>query len=603
MKIEDARKKRKRSRGPKVDSNTHRWPLNEILVALHNKDMFVCHRFQRPPSWDTVRQISYIIDLNQQGIIQPVYVASVSKCAAACLEEFAAEDESYKYFVNLEKQGYKWIILDGQNRLGAIENFLNNTFKISNCTLSAADDEIKDYDIDEKGLFFKDLPVTWQKRLKKTEVPFIILTEATTEDLHFEFIKLNTGEHLNHQEKRNAVPTRIANKVRAMAMAPAQDVCGAKLGKFYKDFLELFGTTNAQRRGTDHSYLKLIALTQLIKESFVNGKRIDKGPTRVQLNEPALDKMYFDDNTPSEIYSLVEQTTTLAITLAKCIKEETGKQLRFQEFITVYLFVLVTYGKGYKIDIKNADENMIKKLAKKIYNDEPNREAHFQIPEHLRATRSDYTDSAWTKIKKEYSYEYWRELTSSPTAMISRYGALDWTFDRIVADENFEKILTFSEKKTPRANISITHQRQLAQRQDYRCRYTGVRFDISDIGQRIEVDHLIPLSRGGSNDEENLAMVLKEVNRTKGVRNVHRPITIAKDAHPEVYADYHASLPTSQCLHKAYEDEVAIHYLVIDVKDTHFWINIRERYREEETPKLLIPQMTFASSPSMQANV
>jgi len=53
-----------------------------------------------------------------------------------------------------------------------------------------------------------------------------------------------------------------------------------------------------------------------------------------------------------------------------------------------------------------------------------------------------------------------------------------------------------------------TRQR-IFERDDYTCRYCGVR------GGRLEIDHVIPISRGGSNHEDNLATACMPCNRRK----------------------------------------------------------------------------------------
>jgi len=511
------------------------------------------------------------------------------------LEEFGAEDPSYKYFVKLEEQGKKYVILDGQNRLKAIEDFLNNKFKISNCTLSAEDPGARPLYINAEGLYFKDLPELWQKRLQKTEVPFTILTEATTEDLHFEFIKLNDGEHLNAQEKRNALPGILAETVRIQAQEPAVDVDGKTEGKFYSDFDELFSKTETKRRGADFTYLRLLAITDCFKKGYFNSDKI------TELSQGYYDNMYHNDNIDKEVYTFTDRMTEIVVAMALNLKKTKKSQLKFQEFLTLYLFALVVYDRGFNIDIKNT--NAITELAKRVYNDESKREAEFRIPDHLQARRSEISDKEWTSHKSEYSYEYWRGVTTRFSYLRNRYKALGWSFDTMIDEEDFESVLVERKNRTPRENIPWSQKLHLSEVQGWRCAFTGKKFDRTDIGPHVHAEHLLPKARGGDNDEENLAMVWHTVNKSKYTKKVHGIVKIAQNDHPEVYADYHDSLPTSQCLHKAYETEDDIHYLVIDVENTDFWINIREMYREEETPKPVIPPMTSTSSPSMQASV
>ena len=49
-------------------------------------------------------------------------------------------------------------------------------------------------------------------------------------------------------------------------------------------------------------------------------------------------------------------------------------------------------------------------------------------------------------------------------------------------------------------------------RDNYACQYCGAR------GGRLECDHIIPVSRGGSSDPENLVTACKTCNRSKRAR-------------------------------------------------------------------------------------
>lgn len=51
-------------------------------------------------------------------------------------------------------------------------------------------------------------------------------------------------------------------------------------------------------------------------------------------------------------------------------------------------------------------------------------------------------------------------------------------------------------------------------RDDYTCIYCGQR------GGKLECDHIHPVSRGGSNDESNLATSCKKCNREKGTKTL-----------------------------------------------------------------------------------
>jgi hypothetical protein len=55
---------------------------------------------------------------------------------------------------------------------------------------------------------------------------------------------------------------------------------------------------------------------------------------------------------------------------------------------------------------------------------------------------------------------------------------------------------------------------QIILRDGYACRYCGT------TTRRLELDHIHPLSRGGSNDDDNLALACSPCNLAKGTKTV-----------------------------------------------------------------------------------
>lgn len=53
---------------------------------------------------------------------------------------------------------------------------------------------------------------------------------------------------------------------------------------------------------------------------------------------------------------------------------------------------------------------------------------------------------------------------------------------------------------------------QIFERDDYTCRYCGER------GVRLEADHVVPVSKGGSDDPANLVTACFPCNRSKGAK-------------------------------------------------------------------------------------
>lgn len=69
-------------------------------------------------------------------------------------------------------------------------------------------------------------------------------------------------------------------------------------------------------------------------------------------------------------------------------------------------------------------------------------------------------------------------------------------------------------RKTERSRITPSVRYRIMRRDNFRCCLCG---RPAASGIELEVDHVIPISRGGSSDEENLQTLCRDCNRGKGV--------------------------------------------------------------------------------------
>lgn len=71
--------------------------------------------------------------------------------------------------------------------------------------------------------------------------------------------------------------------------------------------------------------------------------------------------------------------------------------------------------------------------------------------------------------------------------------------------------LTTRAKRRERKSLSASKSLEVFARNDYRCVRCGSRSDLT-------VDHIIPVSRGGTNDDDNLQTLCRPCNSRKGAR-------------------------------------------------------------------------------------
>ena len=67
----------------------------------------------------------------------------------------------------------------------------------------------------------------------------------------------------------------------------------------------------------------------------------------------------------------------------------------------------------------------------------------------------------------------------------------------------------------PKANIWRVIRSRIFERDDYTCKYCGER------GKKLECDHVVPVSRGGSHTDDNLVTACFKCNRSKRDKLIH----------------------------------------------------------------------------------
>lgn len=74
------------------------------------------------------------------------------------------------------------------------------------------------------------------------------------------------------------------------------------------------------------------------------------------------------------------------------------------------------------------------------------------------------------------------------------------------------------------SQVDASDLKKLLEMQGYKCALTGVRLE----PKTAELDHKVPLSRGGTNDLGNLQWLSREVNRAKGAMDNDEFIAMCK---------------------------------------------------------------------------
>ena len=119
--------------------------------------------------------------------------------------------------------------------------------------------------------------------------------------------------------------------------------------------------------------------------------------------------------------------------------------------------------------------------------------------DHARVVDEDY---------RTYSFDDWRELSSamvkSPAGVI-RTPTFTMAIPEVISLRHFDGI--------PKTEVKFT-RRNIYEHYGYRCAYCGIKFNSSELN----LEHVIPRSRGGTTDWSNIVTACISCNCRKGNR-------------------------------------------------------------------------------------
>jgi hypothetical protein len=189
-------------------TNVREWTIEELHELHSKKKIFHDISFNRiqAGAWDISRKKGYIGSVYGNRIYTLIVLVHIESCLAHAKN--INDELSIGYFEKCIKNGYEYVILDGSNRIGSIEQYLNGDFDI----------------VQNKTR--KDINRT---EFKAKYIPISIVRASSKKQLHLDAIDLNSGVSWNGQEKRNAIDAKIAEFVRNISIGQYKQCVGGKL--------------------------------------------------------------------------------------------------------------------------------------------------------------------------------------------------------------------------------------------------------------------------------------------------------------------------------------------------------------------------------------
>jgi hypothetical protein len=172
-----------------MDTKNEHWPL--LSFKEYEKEINPNPIYQRSSVWD-IEQKQILVD----SILRKIDIPKI-------------------YLRKVNANGFKYEIIDGQQRMTAIWDFLNNRFSLG--------EEAEDLFIDGKQFLiseasYKDLETEVKvERIHKYTLDVVIISDASEDEIADLFYRLNNGTPLSPAEVRNAMPGEMKSVVKELS--------------------------------------------------------------------------------------------------------------------------------------------------------------------------------------------------------------------------------------------------------------------------------------------------------------------------------------------------------------------------------------------------
>jgi|TARA_Y100000034_G_C6863571_1_gene393317 hypothetical protein len=420
--------------------------------------------------WPKSMQQEYLISAATGNAVTPLVIVDAEECF-----KNADSEEDKKYFKNILKKGFRYIVVDGWNRCVALLKFKNDLFdfpkvkslivnenyavelpqSINHTTLKAATTR------NERELF---------TAINNCDIHLIVVSKATRKEISNLFLRVNDGKTLNGAEKRNGIINYLADKIKNLS---------EKNLNYMKN---LFSENEIIRLQFDNFIANC-----LIGYSYRNDK---------QTSDTFKMKMYKDETDNNAALKFVDKFAKSFTDFCKFISKSNTDKINTKTFIFYDLFVLIRVLE---------DKNIIIKDKRKFY-------LWFKsfVIKQLQSKKTYELPTG--KNGDEEQFDFPRMLRKNiPVILQYRMNMyLDDLFKNLLGNEDVIA------EYTPRENSYQKYRYELWEKQDGFDPASGESIPLHEIlEEKYHVDHIKPLSRKGSNEITNLRLVNREFNLKK----------------------------------------------------------------------------------------
>ena len=216
------------------------WGLKDLHDLSKSKKIKLDLSFQSVMRWKLKQLLKYLKCTLNGFATNPIVIADIDACLQAA--KSTGDQFTIEYFENLKKEGYEYVIIDGNNRRSTIDWFFTDRVGIpkGNYENVGSGKVFSLFRNSQKTIMYSELDDQQKSYFNIFPVNMTIVEKISRPELSEYFDALNEGVKLNHQEIINSWYSKMAEQVRGWSE------------KYYKLFDRLIkGGFNVKRRDHD----------------------------------------------------------------------------------------------------------------------------------------------------------------------------------------------------------------------------------------------------------------------------------------------------------------------------------------------------------------
>ena len=187
-----------------------------IGIDIKATKIFLDLSFQSIFRWDKSQQEKFLRCTLEGYATSPLVFANVEFCLTDARKR--GDSTTVQYFEKVKKNGYEYIIIDGNNRMTTLSDFFNDKVGLPIGDYSNLDNTSVKYTVTgDKGqstVKFSKLDTRLQDYLRNFFLNITVVESVSRKELSLYFDALNDGVKLNAQEIRNSWYSELAEIVR-----------------------------------------------------------------------------------------------------------------------------------------------------------------------------------------------------------------------------------------------------------------------------------------------------------------------------------------------------------------------------------------------------